>query len=105
MTDKIDIHDGSDLLFDVRSDIIEPGMWRVIFHNDDYTPRDFVVEILVSIFHKSPVEATTIMLEIHNRGRGIVGSYPYDIGATKAALVEKIVREREFPLRVSLEAA
>ncbi len=104
-SNKTDFQNDGDLLEDVHEDIKEPAMWRVIFHNDDYTPRDFVVEVLVSIFHKPPVEATRIMLEIHNRGSGVVGVYPYDIGSTKALQVERIAKDREFPLRVSLEEA
>ncbi len=104
-SNKTDFQNDGDLLEDVREEIKEPAMWRVVIHNDDYTPRDFVVEVLVSIFHKPPVEATRIMLEIHNRGSGVVGIYPYDIGSTKAAQVERIAKAREFPLRASLEKA
>ncbi|RKX79432.1 MAG: ATP-dependent Clp protease adaptor ClpS, partial [Spirochaetes bacterium] len=69
-----------DLLEDIRDELKEPEMWRVVLLNDDYTPRDFVVEILVSIFHKQPIEATKIMLDVHKKGRGMVGIYPFDIG-------------------------
>ncbi len=60
----------SELLEDIREELKEPDMWKVVLLNDDYTPRDFVVEILVSIFHKQPIEATKIMLDVHNKGRG-----------------------------------
>ncbi|MCK5736992.1 MAG: ATP-dependent Clp protease adaptor ClpS, partial [Spirochaetaceae bacterium] len=69
------------------------------------TPRDFVVEILVSIFHKQPIEATKIMLDVHNKGKGTVGLYPYDIGRTKVVQVTQLAREREFPLKSILERA
>jgi len=95
----------SELLEDIREDLKEPDMWKVALLNDDYTPRDFVVEILVSVFHKSPIEATKIMLEVHNRGRGMVGIYPYDIGRTKVAQVTLMAREREYPLKCVLERA
>ena len=98
-------HGEEDLLEDVRDQLKEPDMWRVILLNDDYTPRDFVVEILVSIFHKAPIEATRIMLEVHNKGRGMVGIYPYDIGRTKVVQVTNLAREREFPLKSILEKA
>lgn len=105
MSDDPRYYDEGDLLEDVRDRVKEPDMWRVVLINDDYTPRDFVVEILVSVFHKPPIEATRIMLEVHNRGRGIVGLYPYDIGRTKVAQVTNLAREREFPLKSRLEKA
>lgn len=103
-TNPNEYNDG-DLLEDVREELKEPDMWRVILLNDDYTPRDFVVEILVSIFHKPPIEATKIMLEVHKKGRGVVGLYPYDIGRTKVAQVTTLARQREFPLKSLLEKA
>jgi len=98
------INDG-ELLEDIREDLKEPEMWKVVLLNDDYTPRDFVVEVLVSVFHKLPIDATKIMLDVHNRGRGIVGIYPYDIGRTKVAQVTHLAREREYPLKSILEKA
>lgn len=83
----------------------EPDMWKVILLNDDYTPRDFVVEILVSIFRKPPVEATRIMLEVHNKGKGLVGIYPYDIGQTKINQVKMLAEKQEFPLKSVMEKA
>ncbi len=94
-----------DLLEDIKDELKEPEMWRVVLLNDDYTPRDFVVEILVSIFHKQPIEATKIMLDVHKKGRGMVGIYPYDIGRTKVAQVTQLAREREYPLKSILEKA
>jgi len=95
----------SELLEDIREELKEPDMWRVVLLNDDYTPRDFVVEILVSIFHKQPIEATKIMLDVHNKGRGMVGIYPLDIGRTKVAQLTQLAREREYPLKSILERA
>ncbi len=93
------------LLEDTRDELREPAMWRVILLNDDYTPRDFVVEILVSIFHKPPVEATKIMLDVHNKGKGMVGLYAYDIARTKVSQVTALARERQFPLKTTMERA
>ena len=105
MADHSRTNTEGDLLEDVRNELKEPEMWKVILLNDDYTPRDFVVEILVSVFHKAPIEATKIMLEVHNRGRGMVGVYPYDIGRTRVAQVTLMAREREYPLKSILERA
>lgn len=80
-----------------------PPLYRVIFHNDDYTTRDFVVMVLMRYFHKSHAEATSVMLHVHTKGKGIAGIYPYDIAATKVAQVEQLARQHEMPLRLSLE--
>jgi ATP-dependent Clp protease adaptor protein ClpS len=88
-----------------EQEIREPKMYRVILHNDDYTTMDFVVEILMSIFHKAAADATRIMLDVHKEGRGICGVYTYDIAATRMARVHQLARKREFPLKCSLEEA
>ena len=92
---------------DVRSDeeIQDPKQYRIILHNDDYTTMDFVIEVLVSVFHKPTAEATKIMLDVHKRGKGICGVYTYDIAATKTAQVHQMAKMREFPLKCSLEEA
>ena len=84
---------------DVRSDeeIREPKMYQVVLHNDHYTTMDFVIEVLVSVFHKPVVEATKIMLDVHKKGKGICGVYTYDIAATKVAQVHQMAKRREFP--------
>jgi len=81
----------------------KPKLYRVILNNDDYTSMEFVVEVLVKIFHKNATEATIIMMDVHEKGRGIVGVYPYDIALTKVIQVEEMATEREFPLNASIE--
>ena len=81
----------------------KPKLYRVILNNDDYTSMEFVVEILVKIFHKNATEATIIMMDVHEKGKGVVGVYTYDIAMTKAIQVEEMAAEREFPLSVSIE--
>jgi ATP-dependent Clp protease adaptor protein ClpS len=81
----------------------EPEDFRVILLNDHYTTMDFVVEILMLIFHKTQEDANRIMLDIHRQGRGIVGVYPWDIAQTKADQVHILAREHEFPLRCIVE--
>ena len=80
-----------------------PKMYKVILLNDDYTTMEFVVSILINIFHKTPSEATKIMLDVHEKGRGIVGSYTYDIASTKVLQVENEAKKNEFPLRATME--
>ena len=83
----------------------EPEEYRVILLNDHYTTMEFVVEILMRIFHKNYEDANHIMLDVHRKGRGTVGVYPWDIAQTKAAQVHSIAREHEFPLRCLVEPA
>ena len=83
----------------------EPRMYRVVLHNDDYTTMDFVVEVLISVFHKRAAEATRIMLDVHNKGIGSVGVYTYDIAVSKIDQVHDMAEQREFPLRCSCEEA
>ncbi len=85
--------------------IKKPKMYKVILHNDDYTTMEFVIEVLVSIFSKSIFDATNIMLDVHNKGKGIVGIYPYDIASTKTAQTEALAKSKDFPLKVSIEEA
>ncbi|MHB8092372.1 MAG: ATP-dependent Clp protease adapter ClpS [Syntrophales bacterium] len=84
-------------------EVQEPKMYRVLLHNDDYTTMDFVVEILIAVFHKPAAEATRIMLDVHKKGTGVCGVYTYDIARTRVAMVHKLARKREFPLKCSLD--
>jgi ATP-dependent Clp protease adaptor protein ClpS len=81
----------------------EPEEYRVILLNDHYTTMDFVVEVLMVIFYKTASEANRIMLDVHKKGKGIVGVYPWDIAATKAEQVHMAARDYEFPLRCIVE--
>ncbi len=92
---------------DVKNDqeVREPKMYRVILHNDDYSTMDFVIEVLISIFHKPAADATRIMLDVHKKGMGICGVYTYDIAVTRVARVHQLAKKREFPLKCSLEEA
>lgn len=81
----------------------KPSMYRVILHNDDYTTMDFVVEVLRTVFGKSSTEAGQIMLDVHNKGKGIVGLYTYDIAMTKAMRVRDMAKKEGHPLKVTVE--
>ncbi|WP_353661938.1 ATP-dependent Clp protease adaptor ClpS [Hydrogenimonas sp. SS33] len=84
-------------------DLEEPQFYRVIMWNDDYTTMDFVVEVLSDIFHKSYEEAVEIMLAIHEKGKGVCGTYTYEIAETKVQQTLKRARANQFPLRVTME--
>jgi ATP-dependent Clp protease adaptor protein ClpS len=94
---------GTDLLEKTRQETKEPALYRVILHNDNYTTMDFVVQILETVFLKSPAEAFRIMMQVHTQGQGVCGAYPYDIAETRVATVHDVAREQGFPLRASLE--
>ena len=82
-----------------------PEMYKVILHNDHYTPMDFVVNVLRDIFHKNPVEATKIMFEVHKKGHGLAGVYIFDIAATKLRQVDQLAKFEEYPLKCTMEKA
>ncbi len=88
---------------ETSEEIREPKMYRVLLHNDDYTTMEFVVEILISVFHKPAAEATKIMLDVHKKGIGVCGVYTYDIANTRVAMVHELAKKREFPLKCSIE--
>ena len=80
-----------------------PPLYKVLFHNDDYTTMEFVVWALMSVFHHDDATATGIMLHVHKNGIGVAGVYPRDIAETRAARVEALARAQEFPLRCTVE--
>ena len=88
-----------------RIDIREPKRYRVIMHNDDFTSMEFVVEILMDIFHKNAMEAERLMLMVHESGKAAVGSYPYDIAVTKVQAATARAKEEGFPFRLTVEEA
>ncbi len=94
---------GDQVLEKARPRTQKPQLYRVILHNDDYTTMQFVVEVLESIFHKSPAEAHRIMMHVHTRGHGVCGAYTHDVAQTKVAQVHDRAREQGFPLRASVE--
>lgn len=81
----------------------KPSLYRVIMYNDDYTPMDFVVDILQDYFNHSLEKATNIMLDIHYNGKGIAGIYPKDIAETKAQQVNTLARLSGYPLLTDIE--
>ena len=80
-----------------------PNRFEVLLLNDDYTPMDFVVELLQMFFFHSTERATKIMLEIHNAGKGVCGIYTEDVAATKSSMVNQYSQDNEHPLRCEFE--
>jgi len=85
--------------------IKEPDDFMVILLNDNFTTMEFVVEILMVIFHKGIEDANRIMMDVHKKGKGIVGVYTWDIAATKTEQVHAAAKANEFPLRCIIEPA
>lgn len=83
----------------------KPALYKCILLNDDYTPMEFVVEILKHVFHKDQAEATRIMLHVHQNGIGVAGVYPFEIAETKVRTVEELARESQLPLKCVMEKA
>ena len=81
----------------------KPSLYKVVMLNDDYTPMDFVVYLLKTLFRKNHNEASKIMLEVHNKGAGICGIFPYEIAETKILKVINTARNNGFPLLCTLE--
>lgn len=80
-----------------------PSRYKVLILNDDYSSMEFVIDVLMSIFHKTYEEAEAIMLEVHKRDKGICGIYTYEIAETKVMEVHKKARENGFPLKAIME--
>jgi ATP-dependent Clp protease adaptor protein ClpS len=92
-----------DLRLKTEKKVDEPKMYRVVLHNDHYTTMDFVVEILVKIFHMPTARAVQVMLDVHKKGVGVCGVYTLDIAMTKVSQVHQMAKAREFPLKCSYE--
>jgi ATP-dependent Clp protease adaptor protein ClpS len=80
-----------------------PPLYRVILLNDDYTPMEFVVEVLQKIFSLDRTTATRIMLEVHTKGKGVCGVYTYEIAETKVAQVTGLAQQHQHPLLCTME--
>ncbi|MCY4045461.1 MAG: ATP-dependent Clp protease adapter ClpS [Cellvibrionales bacterium] len=83
--------------------LAKPKMYQVVMLNDDYTPMEFVVDVLQSFFNMDQSKATQTMLDVHNKGKAVCGTYPYDIAETKALQVNEFSRENEHPLMCNVE--
>ena len=87
----------------VEQEIKEPERYRVLLHNDDYTSMDFVVSVLRNIFHKTPEEATAIMLLVHHQGVGQCGVFTQEVAETKVHRVRTTARAAGYPLKCTME--
>jgi len=100
-----EVEGDSSVAAETEKKLKKPTLYRVLLHNDNYTTMEFVVLILMNVFHHPQGEAVRIMLQVHHNGIGLAGLYSFEIAETKVARVIELAREKEFPLRCSMEAA
>ncbi len=96
---------GLDLLEKQEVETKRPSMWNIVFYNDDYTSMDFVVFVLTRVFHKSTEDALALTLVVHTQGKGIAGTYTFEVAEQKQCEVLLMAKIEEHPLRVEVERA
>ena len=100
----IEQYDGFDLAVEeAQPKVKPPPLYRVVLINDDFTPMEFVVEILETLFNMERICATQVMLEVHTKGKGICGVFSYEIAETKVAQVMSIANQQQHPLLCTME--
>ncbi len=92
-------------LEEVRPEVKKPPLYKVVLLNDDFTPMDFVVDVLKIFFNMGHDRATQIMLHVHTRGKGVCGVFTFEIAETKVAQVNEFSRQNEHPLKCTMEKA
>lgn len=107
MEDDHDSHieEGDIAVAQSKPKLKRPSMFKVVLLNDDYTPMEFVVEVLESFFHMNREKATQVMLAVHTHGKGICGVFTRDIAETKAAQVNQYSKDNQHPLLAEIEAS
>jgi len=102
MTDQRESDHGL-VVEEARPKVKRPPLYKVVLLNDDYTPMEFVVDVLQKIFAMDRMKATRIMLEVHTRGKGVCGIYTYEIAETKVSQVNSYSRQHQHPLLCTME--
>jgi len=90
---------------EARPEVKEPARFKVILLNDDFTPMDFVIDVLQEFFRMDHENATRVMLHVHTKGRGVCGVFTRDVAETKVAQVNRYAREHQHPLLCTMEEA
>mgnify|MGYP001174867326 FL=1 len=103
MNEKDDRGSSDLLVKEAPPELKKPKMYKVVMVNDDYTPMEFVVHVLESFFSMNRQQATKVMLEVHSKGKGVCGIFPYDLAETKATQVVDYARSNEHPLICTVE--
>jgi ATP-dependent Clp protease adaptor protein ClpS len=105
MSDEQTQHGHGLVVEEAQPRVKRPPLYQVVLLNDDYTPMEFVVDVLEHIFGMDRTSATRVMLEVHTRGKGVCGVYTYEIAETKVAQVMTYARQQQHPLRCTMEEA
>jgi len=107
MTSVIASHDyeqlGEAQVLEAKPELKKPPMYRIVMLNDDYTPMDFVVHVLMAFFQHDEASATKVMMDVHKKGSATAGIYPKDIAETKVYIVNEYSQEQEHPLQCDIE--
>lgn len=104
-TDRDNEHDHGLAVATTRPEVAKPPMYQVVLLNDDYTPMDFVIEVLQVFFNMNRELATQVMLHVHTRGKGICGVFTHEVAETKVAQVNEFSRHHQHPLMCTMELA
>lgn len=105
MTEERVQNEGGTQVAEATPELKEPRLYKVVLLNDDYTPMDFVVEVLMQFFAMPQDRATQIMLHVHTKGKGVCGVFSYQIAETKVVQVNDYSRRHEHPLQCTMEEA
>lgn len=103
MSEEDSNREGGLAVENARPKLAKPPLWKVVLLNDDYTPMEFVVEVLQGFFKLDKEQATRVMLHVHQKGKGVCGVFTREIAETKVAQVTQLARERNHPLLCKLE--
>ena len=105
MSDKDLSWDNQTLVFqETQDELKEPSMYKVLIINDDFTPMDFVIDVLVRFFRMNEEQATQVMLHVHTRGKGLCGIFTHEIAETKMLLVNQYAKDNSHPLLCVMES-
>lgn len=104
-TDRDGASDGAVVVEQAKPKLAKPPLWKVVLLNDDYTPMEFVVEVLQVFFRLDKEQATVIMLHVHRKGKGVCGVFTREIAETKVGQVTQFARESKHPLLCEMEEA
>lgn len=91
------------VLTETKTEVKEPAQYHVLMHNDDFTPMDFVVGLLQDVFHMDEQKSKLVMIEIHQKGLGYCGVFPFDLAETKVHQVLELARKNQYPLKCTIE--
>jgi len=102
-SDKDHLHDRDVVVQEEKPKLKKPALYRVVLLNDDYTPMEFVIDVLMMFFSMNQEKSTQVMLAVHTQGKGICGTYSRDVADTKAAQVNQFARDNKHPLLCEVE--